>query len=312
MLPVMKLFSVGDQVERGDYTVHSRFRRVVNFTNGRQLAFLVSREIGAGPLNIVVAAGFEQALAGVSSLRVEEDCLEVDDCRFDLKCLDRYQSNFTLAGWTPDRLGLNLELFRQLLAGESPADSLAFLIAPERIQNFTSAVGRAFVSRVRRGAEQVFGGSLMAGVFLLKGCGAGLTPSGDDFIAGVLIGLHFIQQARQRELGEVIDAIFRAATGNNVFSNTFLDLAAKGRVFGKMKNLLMAVRGEDSDVLRVAVRSLFAVGATSGADLGTGFLMTLLDEKGAVPRWMSEVAALRSAGKVRDETAFAKAISSEG
>ena len=290
----MNLFSVGDQVERGDYSVHSRFRRVVNFSNGRQLAFLVSREIGAGPLNIVVAAGFEQALAGVSSLRVEEDYLEVDDCRVDLKCLDRYQSDFTLHGWTPDRLGLNLALFRQLLADESPADSLAFLIAPERIQNFTTAVERALVSRVRRGAEQVFGGSLMEGVFLLKGCGAGLTPGGDDFIAGVLIGLHFVQQACQRELREVVDAILRAATGNNVFSNTFLDLAAKGRVFEKMKNLLMTVQGEDPDVLRAAVRNLLAVGATSGADLGSGFLMTLLSEKRAVPRWEREVAALRS------------------
>ncbi len=312
MFPVMKLFSVGDQVERGDYTVHSRFRRVVNFSNGRQLAFLVSREIGAGPLNIVVAAGSEQALAGTSSLRVEEDSLQVDDCRFDLKCLDRYQSDFTLHGWTPDRLGLNLELCRQLLVDESPADSLAFLIAPERIQNFASAVERALVSRVRRGAEQVFGGSLMEGVSLLKGCGAGLTPSGDDFIAGVLIGLHFVQQARRRELGEVIDAILRAATGNNVFSNTFLDLAGRGRVLGNMKDLLMAVQGEDSDVLRAAVRDLLAVGATSGADLATGFLMTLLDEKGAVPRWKREVAALRSTGKVRDETAFAKTISGEG
>ena len=64
-----------------------------------------------------------------------------------------------------------------------------------------------------------------------------------------------------------------------------------------MKDLLMAVQGEDSDVLRAAVRDLLAVGATSGADLGTGFLMTLLEEKGAVMRWKSEVALL---GRIRD------------
>ncbi|MGD0975438.1 MAG: DUF2877 domain-containing protein [Candidatus Korobacteraceae bacterium] len=289
----MNLLSVGDQVERGSYTVHSRFKRAVNFSNGRGLVFLVSREIGAGPLNIVLeGAGLHQALARVSCLRVEEHLLEIDERRFNVDRSHCYRSDFTLQDCRAARLPLNLALFRQLLADTSAANSLAFLIAPERVGNFTSAVERAFISRIQRGGEQLFGGSLLEGVSLLKGCGAGLTPSGDDFIAGVLIGLHLLQQLRQRELRLVIDKIFRAATGNNIFSNTFLDLASRGLLFEKIEKLIVAILGEEADAVRVAALELFAIGATSGADLGTGFLMTLLEENGAVMRWKSEVALL--------------------
>jgi hypothetical protein len=295
----MNLLSVGDQVEPGSYTVHSRFQRAVNFSNGRHLVFLLNREIGVGPLNIVLAgAGSRQALACVSCLRVEEHLLEVDGIRFNV---DRsaccYHSDFTFQDYNCGCLASNLALFRQLLAETSAANSLAFLIAAERVGNFTSAVERAFVSRIQRGAEQIFEGSLLEGVAMLKGCGAGLTPSGDDFIAGVLLGLHLVQQLRQREMCQVIDAIFRAAIGHNIFSNTFLELASRGLLFEKMRRLIMVMLGGEADTVRAAALDLFAIGATSGADLGTGFLMTLLEENGAVMRWKSEVALL---GRTRD------------
>ncbi len=294
----MNLLSIGDQVERGSYTVHSRFKRAVNFSNGRRLVFLVSREIGAGPLNIVLAgAGSHQALACVSCLRIEEHLLEIDEIRFKVDRSHCYRSDFTLQDYNCDCLASNLAWFRQLLAETSAANSLAFLIAAERIGNFTSSVERAFVSRIQRGADQIFGGSLLEGVSMLKGCGAGLTPSGDDFIAGVLLGLHLVQQLRQRELRQVVDAIFHAAIGNNIFSNTFLELASRGLLFEKMRRLIMAMLGGEADTVRAAARDLFAIGATSGADLGTGFLMTLLEENGAVMRWKSEVALL---GRIRD------------
>jgi hypothetical protein len=293
MFPAMNLLSVGDQVEPGIYAVHSRFKRVVNFSNGRRFVFLASEDIGAGPLSIVLAdAGSQQALARISSLRVEEHLLQVDEHLFNRDCIERYRSDFTLQDCIADRLPLNLELFRQLLTEASASDSLAFLIAAERVGNFTSSLQRAFVSRIQRGADQVFGGSLLEGISMLKGCGAGLTPSGDDFIAGMLIGLHLVQQLRRRELRQVIDAVFRAATGDNIFSNTFLDLASRGLLFEKMKKLIMALPRGESGAVRAAVLDLFAIGATSGADLATGLWMTLLEENGAMTRWKREVALL--------------------
>jgi hypothetical protein len=109
----------------------------------------------------------------------------------------------------------------------------------------------------------------------LKGCGLGLTPSGDDFIAGLLIGLHVLQKLSGQNLQPTIDAIFRAARGDNIFSNTFLDLARRGLLFGRIKALLLALISGSRGSVRRAAEALFAVGASSGADLATGLFMTL-------------------------------------
>ena len=50
----MKILSIGDEVREGTYRLHSCFQRAVNFTDGRRLVTLVTPDIGAGPVNIVV------------------------------------------------------------------------------------------------------------------------------------------------------------------------------------------------------------------------------------------------------------------
>jgi len=44
-----------------------------------------------------------------------------------------------------------------------------------------------------------------------------------------------------------------------------------------MKKLISALLDNEADAVRPAALRLFAVGATSGADLATGLVMTLLD-----------------------------------
>ena len=116
----------------------------------------------------------------------------------------------------------------------------------------------------------------------MKGCGLGLTPGGDDFIAGLLIGLYVLQKLNKQNLQPNMDAIFRAAQGDNIFSNTFLDLARRGLLFGRMKDLLLALISGGESPVRKAAERLFAIGETSGADLATGFFMTLRSEAGSI------------------------------
>jgi len=71
--------------------------------------------------------------------------------------------------------------------------------------------------------DQVFQGELLTGVSTLKGCGAGLTPAGDDFIAGLLIALNLLQTIHQANFRDIMDAVHKCATGDNPFSNAFLD-----------------------------------------------------------------------------------------
>lgn len=137
---------------------------------------------------------------------------------------------------------------------------------------------------MKHSVHQIFGGNLLDGVRNLRGCGPGLTPSGDDFIAGLLFGLHLLQKCRGRDFQPLADVVFRAAHSANIFSNTFLELARRGLFFGRLKELIQALLAGSETSLRRATERLLAVGASSGADLATGFFMTLQSQTGLAVR----------------------------
>ena len=169
----------------------------------------------------------------------------------------------------------NLSVLAESLKADASPKSLAFLLDTKRRQNFRPGFERAFAAQITRGVHQVFHGPLLPGIRQLKGCGLGLTPAGDDFIAGFLIGLHLLSKLHGQDSQSTADAVFRAARGKNIFSNTFLDLARRGLLFGHLKDLLLALSTGSETSVRKATSRLFAIGETSGADLATGVFLTL-------------------------------------
>ncbi len=120
---------------------------------------------------------------------------------------------------------------------------------------------------------------MAAAVTSLCGLGPGLTPAGDDWLAGWLLALRLQPpQARHRGLtlnmarGAVQTA---AATRTNTLSRAFLNCAAAGEIDAHWQALLDAlIDGSDAQIAAAASRIL-AQGATSGADMLAGFLMGL-------------------------------------
>jgi hypothetical protein len=282
----MTLLSIGDQIREGSYPLHSRFKRAVNFRNGSRLVSVVDEEVGSGPLNIVVS-GLQQedATPCASGLLVSQNVVAFGAQRLRFTDRQCYHSGIRLESKSSRHLRRNLSLFETLLTDISPPTSLAFLLDERRLAHFKSGFERAFVEQIANGVRHVFYGDLLLGIGLLKGCGVGLTPSGDDFIAGLLIGLHLLQKLHGLDFRSAIEAMSKAAAGENVFSNTFLELAGKGLLFGRMNDLVSALMQGDEETVRTSAERLFAVGGTSGADLGMGFFMTVREESGAIQHW---------------------------
>ncbi|MBZ5538631.1 MAG: DUF2877 domain-containing protein [Acidobacteriia bacterium] len=282
----MTLLSMGDQVEPGDYAIHSRFNRAVNFTNGRRLVFLVDETIGAGPLNIVLRnLPSREATAGSSFLHVRPHVVAFENHRFRFTENQYYDSRLRFHRWSSDRFHRHVALLGELLCETAPPGSLAFLVDRSRARNFKTGFERAWADQIARGVEQVFHGDLITGIEALRGCGWGLTPSGDDFIAGLLFGLNLFDKMHGWCLRTTMNAIFKAAAGTNPFSNTFLDLARRGLHFQKMKDLILALIQEGEDSVRTSAERLFGLGGSSGTDVATGFLMTVEAEGGTVVQW---------------------------
>lgn len=109
----------------------------------------------------------------------------------------------------------------------------------------------------------------------LCGRGPGLTPSGDDFLAGWLaagwllygplpafleIAQHIVKLARQR---------------THLLSQCWLSYAAAGDIASPVNRLLAALHSPDQHQLQSTARAVLALGATSGHDLVHGILYAL-------------------------------------
>ena len=175
----------------------------------------------------------------------------------------------------PAKLEPNLRAFQRALLESAPARSLAFLIGHKGGRTFASAFEKHLARRLSAGVARLVHGDLAGGASRIRGLGYGLTPSGDDFLAGFLLGMHALEMAAGIDLAAERRVVREASRGANPFSEAMLRSAAEGRSFERARSLIQALfEGAEADVLRHA-RSLFAVGASSGADLGVGLLFAL-------------------------------------
>ena len=100
------------------------------------------------------------------------------------------------------------------------------------------------------------------------GLGPGLTPAGDDVVAGALAVLALIGRLQERTR-DAIDA--RACTHTTALSAALLSAAGKGQVIPQAATVLTVLAtGGPSVRLRSVAAELFSVGATSGHDLCAG------------------------------------------
>jgi hypothetical protein len=103
----------------------------------------------------------------------------------------------------------------------------------------------------------------------LVGLGGGLTPSGDDFLGGVMTALHHLGH------GDVARALARpvlahAAEGTNVISGAYLRCAAAGQGFKVLFDALDCILAGDAATLDGRLDAVEAVGRTSGWDFLSG------------------------------------------
>ena len=254
--PVIELLDIGDRVEIGSYRVFARFRGATAFARdeGSDLAVVVEESKGAGPVQIVVR-GCD--LNAIGSLEVSPDCVILDGATMEIR--QRYHSRLHIDGSRPAGIHGNLHALRAALLESAPARSMIFL--PGSGSAFEAALARRF----RHGIGLLLAGDLESGARAIAGLGFGLTPSGDDFLAGLLLGMYAAgapSVERRR--------VYQAARSSNAFSESLLRCAADGCCIEPAQSLIHALfAGTEAEVARHTTR-LSAVGASSGADLAAG------------------------------------------
>jgi hypothetical protein len=135
-----------------------------------------------------------------------------------------------------------------------------------------SAVGQPpLADAARRAATAVADGDLAGAAAELGGLGPGLTPAGDDVLAGLLL-------AARARFGSVVEPHLLAvatSVATTDLSGAFLRWAARGQHVAPAHDLLVAAAGGDRSGAAAAVDALGAFGSSSGADLAYGLRLGL-------------------------------------
>lgn len=276
---------------RMNLTVESVFADVCNVVapDGQRYS-LVSSAIGDGPLNVVLNRNemFSVIEIGDPVVCDSRGLLVGRGWRVDLsraRSWDPMPRYDRLAAW-PQVVRSNITWLVGAVALRSPLVEMAGQDAV-LAGAFGSRPSRtAIQGRAREAIHALLTAHQCGDIYRIKtaarrlaGLGPGLTPAGDDWLAGWLVGLridHIIDITNRQErvpVETVGKAVLQgASTRTTELSLAFLAAAADGALSRAWHQLIDALSSADTMPLRSATGKVLSVGATSGSDMMAGFL----------------------------------------
>lgn len=171
------------------------------------------------------------------------------------------------------------ELRMGALLGASAPSALG-----KKLRDAATAAVNALASTTGGALSSQGRGLLGEAVGALVGLGPGLTPSGDDFLCGMIAALR-ARPGSVLAAAALPDAAEAALGGTSKLSAFLIRCAVEGYWPTPLVELAEALSDDNPARAGVALFALCELGHSSGADLATGFLY-------AIERWVGTCAAL--------------------
>lgn len=269
------------------WSVHSVYRHTINIVRDEMLLAVHPDRIPLTPLSLSVPLNeqefdrfAEEAVCGEKVFLCRKEDVDGDSCRIYMA--DREWDMGVWESWNP-QIVLHLPLESLRVLGNETAGFLrqqgirkgglqdaAVMGNARRSDNMLTAALRERVQMVvQNGLSDLEG--LKRAVAAMIGLGVGLTPSGDDFLVGLLLALSVGLPGRMEPVLEELKAhIRRFSGGTNDISRQYL-LCACRREYGlRLHELLQA--GAEGKGIRTALEKTAEIGHSSGVDTLNGLL----------------------------------------
>jgi hypothetical protein len=246
--------------------VLASFERVCDLvTDDGKVVALVWGGIGNGPLNAVLDGRPDAALPAGARFAVRDRLLTVGDAKFDLTRPELWDAR-------PDWDALCARRAEVVAAVQIARRSNAELQSGSLLKQAGPAVEgavAAFQGAWRRGARA----DLQSAICHLCGLGPGLTPAGDDWLAGWLLAQRLAPDPiGLQHLSDLATDII-TANRTTTLSRAFLACAAAGEADQDWHMLLQALAEDPMTNLPIyqSFDAILSHGATSGAAMLAGF-----------------------------------------
>ena len=284
-------------------SVHSVFRRVVNVRlgSGELLTLYAGDDKSEPPGAITIAApaglDFARHIAHHAAISCRAGVLRIEgsDISLDLRQARRREL-------TPVATGVSVgfsDAWRVAWQTMFAASKNSGLVVALHGKRAAGSLDTALAERARRTLPRMlnaarsydFDATLTAAARLI-GAGPGLTPSGDDFLAGFLVGMRRAAQQQAKiafvdRLGREL-AILYGDSGD--IAHAYLIHAAAGRAARPLVILARSIaNGADENATTAATVAAMHVGHSSGSDATFGLISGLA-------AWREDLAALIASG----------------
>lgn len=271
---VLRWLTSGDEAPH----VAGIYRRSCNLLNNKkQFLTLALPEVGPGPFTMVIEVDdpgcidLEKLIHTDAQIIVANKFLAVGKLmvRMDQSHIWNPQPDWGSFNYFVDTSWL--VTLQQFLVANAPTSSMVSLLRSNDIGPYYRESMEAWLL-LGKGLEECNIRQSLMGANRLAGLGIGLTPSGDDFLLGVIYAL-WMNQTPQVAKEWSANIYQSAAPRTTRLSAYWLEAAAHGQASKPWHDLLMALHDMDDVGILQAANSLVSFGHTSGFDALTGFIL---------------------------------------
>lgn len=283
----------------GRFEVHSVFDHAVYISAGKNVLIkLIRNNDFLNPYSILIkqdegapmsSLGFEKGARvsySAGYLAVGDGSIRIDLSRAHIYKKERAPGKNSIIG--PDDITFNLRLLRDVIYTHPGREGLVPLLENVELRGpmkvFLEPGGDGVAERARPHIERLmwglYAGDLAAvtdNAGAILGLGPGLTPSCDDFLAGLFMSLAFAGKAFSKNGGPVGfykkagDEILKLSMDKTtIYSRGLIEDALSGEgPLAAVSLIRSLVAGSPGDAASAA-KTLIGMGATTGADMAVG------------------------------------------
>ncbi len=283
---------IGDSLIPGHYKRYASFNRIDNFVNNAGAIIAITDDMSLLAPNAIIVdkfypEEFAQIIIHPNSITLnnsifpginvhQEKSMHHDNTACNIEDINIYSSDFVYPDIDVVQIQNTIQGFFNSCGDSFPNKSLLSLLIPSNV-SMSSAFDKAAFAAFEH-AFSLLPVRFFDSVSAFRGKGRGLTPSGDDFIAGLLYGIHCLESLTKMNHAGIKTRVYELAETNNLFSNNMLQLAREAKYFKRLKDFLSALLQNNPDKQAATLRQLTSVGDTSGADILAGFFALILQK----------------------------------
>lgn len=261
---MLKVLSVGEGLRDGAMQdIFSSHCKAVNFIQQQQVLTVCCRELCPGYYRVVLDA---PDVSFVQSLRYAGGQVLINNQPCQMGEAKRYRVPDFKAELSVHQICHRLSECFHIFRSSSPEISVNSLTLSDQSAGFAHALSTSY----RDGLQYFKQGNYSSAVKCFKGRGFGLTPGGDDFLAGYIMGLAFKQRVQKKDLSEILDLLVYESLSENCLTNTFILQARALHPDLDWADFLQSLGSKNMNPQEPMSR-IFRHGASSGYDTLSGF-----------------------------------------